>query len=540
VSGRRLVGRGAQVVAQCRAERQLEARRHGQGVEDRRPDVALPGFEGIGECGDLGLELGLRGPDVLQGFAAARVLLAGRREGGAGRLRLAARELEGLFGRGQFGGGLAQGLAVRRAARQRGALLGDRIGLALEALQAFGELAPAALEGRGPGFVGRHLFGSVSQRRLAVRGGLGGFVQALPGGLPGLGLASRGLFQAPGIAREPFERLGGVIDLRGGPPPVVGDFRQVLLGAGLGRRHLGLLARQVVALDQKALQSGGGGGLALTQVGQQGGGARLLGRCRRGASGARADRRLAVREVAPRALQGRLGLLGLDMQQHRLVALYVAGQVAVAAGLAGLAFQALELGLEGGDDVVEAFQIGLGGAQAQLGLVAPGMQAGDAGGLFQQGAPLGRLGVDQRADPALADQGARMGAGGGVREQQLHVAGPHVPAVDPVVGAAVALDPPRDLELVGVVHAGRRRAVAVVERQLHFGDVAARALGAAREDDVVHLAAAHALGRGLAHGPAQRLDQVRLATAVRADNSGEAGVDVEFGRVDEGLEPAQP
>src|SRR5262249_5532120 len=40
--------------------------------------------------------------------------------------------------------------------------------------------------------------------------------------------------------------------------------------------------------------------------------------------------------------------------------------------------------------------------------------------------------------------------------------------------------------------------------------------------------------------PAQRLDQVRLAAAVRADDAGDAGLDAELGRIDEGFEPGKP
>src|SRR3546814_4967282 len=66
-----------------------------------------------------------------------------------------------------------------------------------------------------------------------------------------------------------------------------------------------------------------------------------------------------------------------------------------------------------------------------------------------------------------------------------------------------------------------------------------RSVGGAGEDDVVHLAAAHALGRGFAHGPAQGLDEVRLAAAVGADDAGDAGLDDQLGGVDERLESAQ-
>src|SRR5262249_15466672 len=45
--------------------------------------------------------------------------------------------------------------------------------------------------------------------------------------------------------------------------------------------------------------------------------------------------------------------------------------------------------------------------------------------------------------------------------------------------------------------------------------------------------------RGLAHNPAQRFDQVRLAAAVRPDHAGEPRLDQEIGRLDEGLEAEQ-
>ena len=67
-------------------------------------------------------------------------------------------------------------------------------------------------------------------------------------------------------------------------------------------------------------------------------------------------------------------------------------------------------------------------------------------------------------------------------------------------------------------------------------------LRGAGEDHVVHAAGPHGLGGVGAHHPAQRLQQVRLAAAVRPDDAGDAGLDPELGRIDEGLEArkAQP
>ena len=130
------------------------------------------------------------------------------------------------------------------------------------------------------------------------------------------------------------------------------------------------------------------------------------------------------------------------MEDRRLGLADLAGEVAVADRLPRLALQRVELRVDLGDDVVEPGEILLGGAQPELGLVAAVVQAGDAGGLFEEGAPVLRLGGDQFADPALADHRRRMRAGRGVGEEQLHVAGAHVAAVDAVDRAGFALDPP--------------------------------------------------------------------------------------------------
>jgi hypothetical protein len=61
----------------------------------------------------------------------------------------------------------------------------------------------------------------------------------------------------------------------------------------------------------------------------------------------------------------------------------------------------------------------------------------------------------------------------------------------------------------------------------------------AGKDHVVHVGGAQGFVRGLAHDPAQRFDEVRLAAAVRPDHAGEARLDQKIGRLDEGLEAEQ-
>ena len=123
-----------------------------------------------------------------------------------------------------------------------------------------------------------------------------------------------------------------------------------------------------------------------------------------------------------------------------------------------------------------------------------------------------------------------MRAGGRIGEGQRHILGAHVAAVDAVGAARAALDPADDLELL---------ALAVGAAQHDLGEIARRAGGGAREDDVVHPARAHRLGAGFAHHPADRFEQVGLAAAVGADDAGQARFDAQFGGLDEALETAE-
>jgi hypothetical protein len=169
------------------------------------------------------------------------------------------------------------------------------------------------------------------------------------------------------------------------------------------------------------------------------------------------------------------------------------------------------------------------------------VETGDPGGLFEHQPPLGRLGGDDRADLALADERGRMCAGRRIGKEQRDVLRAHVPAVHAVGRAGAPLDPAGDLDVAD----RRQRDVAghvlglALDEQRHFREVARGAGGGAGEDDVVHARAAHRLGRALAHHPAYRLEHVRFAAAVRADDAGKARLDPELGGLDEALETGE-
>ncbi len=208
--------------------------------------------------------------------------------------------------------------------------------------------------------------------------------------------------------------------------------------------------------------------------------------------------------------------------------------------LPGLTLQVLKLVADLADDILEAFEVGLGGFETQFRLVTAAMQPGDAYGVFQNTAAILRLGVDEFADLPLLHQRLAARARGGVREQKLHVAGAGLLAVDLVDGAGLALDAARDFKRIAVVEGGGGGAGGVVEHDRHLGHVAPRSGIRAREDHVVHGGRAHALVGGFAHHPAQGFEQIGLAAPVRADDTGEPGLDEEFGGFDEGFEPQKP
>ena len=136
---------------------------------------------------------------------------------------------------------------------------------------------------------------------------------------------------------------------------------------------------------------------------------------------------------------------------------------AVADRLARLLLERVHLRGELADHVFQPQQILLGRAQPQLRLVAARMQAGNAGGLFEHAAALLGLGLDDLADAALVHQRRRARAGRGVGEQDLHVAGAHLAAVD-AVGRACSRSMRRDTSSVSwSLNCGRRLALGIVD-----------------------------------------------------------------------------
>ncbi len=91
-------------------------------------------------------------------------------------------------------------------------------------------------------------------------------------------------------------------------------------------------------------------------------------------------------------------------------------QAAIAFGLPCLFLQARGLTFDLGQHFIEAREIALCLFEFQIRFMAARVQAGNAGGVFQDAAAVLRLGRDQLAHLPLAHQRRGVSAGGGVGE----------------------------------------------------------------------------------------------------------------------------
>ena len=158
------------------------------------------------------------------------------------------------------------------------------------------------------------------------------------------------------------------------------------------------------------------------------------------------------------------------------------------------------------------------------------------GGFLDECPPVFRPGFQDLVELALADDDVHFAADTGVAQQFLDIHQTATAAVDFVLAGSVAEHPPGDRHL-GVFD--RQRVVGVVDGDGDLGAAQRRARRGAREDDVLHLAAAQRLGALLPHHPRQRVDDVGLTRPVGSDNCGDARLETQSRRRGEGLEALQ-
>ena len=198
--------------------------------------------------------------------------------------------------------------------------------------------------------------------------------------------------------------------------------------------------------------------------------------------------------------------------------------------------QRLELAAQLAREVRQPREVGLHRVELPQRLLLALAVLEDACGLLDVGATVFRARLQHGVELALPDDDVQLATDPRVAEQLLDVEQAARRAVDLVLARAVAEHPAGDRDL-GVVD--RQRAVGVVDRQRDLGAAQRRAARGAGEDDVLHLPAAQRLRALLAEHPADRVDDVALARAVRADDAGDPRLQAQGGGRGEGLEALQ-
>ena len=165
---------------------------------------------------------------------------------------------------------------------------------------------------------------------------------------------------------------------------------------------------------------------------------------------------------------------------------------------------------------------------------------GDPRRLLEEVAQILRPGLDDPRDHPLLDDRVAAGTEPGAVEHVHHVAAPAPRPVQPVRGLPFVgeLAAHRDLVVRGEAAPGP--AVQIVEDQLDAGAAHRLARPRSVEYDVRHGVAAQAARRDLPHHPADRVDDVGLAAAVRPDDADDVAGELDGGGIDEGLEAREP
>ena len=230
-------------------------------------------------------------------------------------------------------------------------------------------------------------------------------------------------------------------------------------------------------------------------------------------------------------LRGDFGLLGVELahaagQDDTQAGAQVVAQQAVTLRLGGLALERVHLARDLVEDVVDAGEVDLGGLQAQLGEALLGLEAGDSGGLFEDGAAVHGLGAEDLADALLADDGVGLAAQAGSQEDVLNVAQAADLAVEQVLGVAGAEEAAGDGDLTGADRGAAKAAAADLEDDPGGGvfyGLGGRGL---------------VLGLALVDQVAVQLAGVHDASVDADDDSGLRRADGLFGLL--GLLPAEP
>ena len=155
----------------------------------------------------------------------------------------------------------------------------------------------------------------------------------------------------------------------------------------------------------------------------------------------------------------------------RVEHLQVGHQRLITPRLAGLALQRADLALHLFDDVADAEEVGFGRLELAHRLLLLALVFRDAGGFFENGAPIFRARAEDEVDLALLHDGVGAAADAGIGEEALDVAQAADGLVQEIFRIAVAEDAARDAHFVPV-DAELLRAIGEGERNFGEADAA--------------------------------------------------------------------
>ena len=211
----------------------------------------------------------------------------------------------------------------------------------------------------------------------------------------------------------------------------------------------------------------------------------------------------------------------------------VGGEGLETAGFGDLAFQGVHAALLLGEDVGDAEEVCLGVFEFAEGVFFLAFELGDAGGFFEDGAAFLGLGGEDLIDLTLRHDGVGGAADAGVHEEVVEIAEAAEGAVEAVFGTAIAEDAAGDGDFVEIDFEGL---LAIGHGECDFCHAEGFAFLGAVENDVCHFTAAECFGGSFSKNPANGVDDVGLAAAVGADDSGDAFGEFEYGLIGEGFE----
>src|SRR5690606_9894723 len=201
-----------------------------------------------------------------------------------------------------------------------------------------------------------------------------------------------------------------------------------------------------------------------------------------------------------------------------------------------LSLQVVELLLDLVSQIGEALEVLPRMTNAVLGLAAPLLVLRDACRFLEKRAKLLRLRLDEPGNHPLLDDRIAVRAEPSAEENMRDVLAAAAAAVQEVLRGAIARDDATDRNLVVVRVRPRDRTIGVIEHELDARLTDRLAAAGAVEDHVGHRVAAQGLRRALAEHPPDRVDDVRLTAAVRADDADQIARKLDRRGVDERFE----